>query len=740
MAITFTWNNPNTNDYTPEFTVIYRSNVEFDDDDLPVPLATITGAATSYVDNTVSDGITYFYRVGFKLGIKESVSRLIEIKAPTTPDIFSVVKLESVFPYSRRITNRTVFGDMCAVVDDWLDFKWPVAIGNNANFGSWNEAGYKTIDSIMVRLAAMVAIQKFKRDVWISESMTIVAYSTIYTVADVSEGLGFLAGGTSGIAAGSTMTWREAFNLIARSNACMDICLNVFNSLRANIVSSLTYTRGSTTAEYRTPTAVAAMLRYVCQLGGMQAPLNPFRGNGRYVDNVSAPIWFTTAEENYLSGWEPDPLAILRAIRAVIETYPEIKSAIAIWDMSVALTYSDSSAAVIDWLSAGNNNRDKCDPIQSLHIPTSVNSWYENVISVKGRGLNGIYSMYPDMYGMMGLGADQTASYGNGRNPSGFFLTTTPNGKDFATIFTNSHSAGYGIFDCGRIWNKASAHCAAYTDGLTSTDPMESQVALRYIPHLGLVDQSATGTTLTVPTGASYTLANQYSAANQSLGFPNPGLAFRGSGTTGMPTIMTNINALEWIRSGTSFTIEMFTSNLWTSGQTVSNPALSIIELGCYNSGYRYDGVVMFPYDGAFVPRRHTSHTSAESVVFNTGYFNKVILGSTEADFNAYNGSRFFNHIVLQYDAIANAFDFFCNGTIIRRWTPFTPTASLGATLSFFGIKVAPTDSATQRHYSQTGNTVMEHIIHEIVVTRAKRYNYGCFVGKVPFARKRFAA
>ena len=68
MSITFTWNNPNTNEYTPEFTVIYRAEAPFEADDLPVAYATMPGATTSYTDDDTIDEQTYFYRVGFKLG------------------------------------------------------------------------------------------------------------------------------------------------------------------------------------------------------------------------------------------------------------------------------------------------------------------------------------------------------------------------------------------------------------------------------------------------------------------------------------------------------------------------------------------------------------------------------------------------------------------------------------------------------------------------------------------------
>ena len=58
--------------------------------------------------------------------------------------------------------------------------------------------------------------------------------------------------------------------------------------------------------------------------------------------------------------------------------------------------------------------------------------------------------------------------------------------------------------------------------------------------------------------------------------------------------------------------------------------------------------------------------------------------------------------------------------------------------LAFFGMLNNATDLTTSRQYDFNGPMDAELLIHEIVVTSAKRYNYANFIGKVPFARKRF--
>lgn len=746
MSITFTWNNPNTSEYTPEYTCIYRSDEQFDTDNLPPIFETLPGASTSYIDDTATDGETYYYRVSFKLGVREEFSRLIEIKAPTAPDLFESAILSSVFQYSRQVTNNAgqSYGDQCVVVDNWLDFKWARAIGSNALFGRWAERGYKTSASMIVRLACMVAIQKFRRSVWLTEGFTVQNYATLYPADSTGSSTGWFASANSGIPAGSSMTWREAFNLVARAHCSMDICLNILNELRADILQSLTYTRGRTVAEYGLTTAIAAFMRYIYQLGGAMCAMTPFRGTGSSLDNSAYPFVNSVSVENVTRDPENDPLALVRVFRAVMEEYPEIKAVMSIWDMGIGLTYTDSALATIDWLSAANNNRDKCDPMQGMHVPTTATGvGGQNMISARGRGLNGVTTFYPDTFGMMGCAGEQSSTTANNETTTGFYLTTTPNGKDFATLFTNGAFPSQALFDAGRIWNKASAICESYTDGLTNVDPLESQVVLRYIPHLGLVDQSPAGTLMSNPSGAAFTLANHYSAANATPGFPDQALAFRGGDSAGMATILTNLNLLEYIRAGTSFTIEAFTSNLWTSGQVINDSSMSFFELGNFTSGSRYTGLTFSGYNCHFVPRIHATHTDAGTITNTSGVFTKAFPDSTQANFNNFNGSRFFNHIVLQYDAINAVFEFFANGVLVRRWSTFTPTASLGACLSLFGCKNTSADVATQRHFAYTVNnglTYMEHLIHEVVVTRAKRYNYACFVGKVPFSRKRFAA
>ena len=171
MSITFTWNNPNTELYTPEETVIYRDTIPFEADDLPEEYDSFPNVVTTFTDSGAVDGIKYYYRIGFKLGVKEEVSRLIEITAPTEPNLFTTAIVnDGVSAYGEYSTYD--YAKQYAVYDDWLNFISPVMAGT-PYFSGISEYGTGSRDNMIYRLAAMAAIQRFKRSVWLVEQFTM---------------------------------------------------------------------------------------------------------------------------------------------------------------------------------------------------------------------------------------------------------------------------------------------------------------------------------------------------------------------------------------------------------------------------------------------------------------------------------------------------------------------------------------------------------------------------------------
>lgn len=728
MSITFTWNNPNTNEYTPEFTVIYRAEAPFEADDLPVAYATMPGATTSYTDDDVVDEQTYFYRIGFKLGIKEMVSRLIEIKAPTTPDFFTTVVGKSVTSWSQYTNSAgTNNSDMAVVIDNLLESKWPVFIGEAATAGSFYTYGLKTIESIIIRLACMVAIQKFRRSVWLTEGFTRVAPSTIVTLSSTANDIGWAdANYSSGIAVGTKFTWQEAFNIIARCHTSMDICLNVIHNLKNDILISFTSSRGQIPATYNIYQTIGVLMDYVYGLGQARGPSQPFRGFGMMVRG-GAFIANDADRCAYLDG-----MPVFRIISAIFKQYPEIKSALLVNDQSMTLPYRDASDNVVDFFSTGNNSRDYADPLQFMVIPNSADLVGLNQSSARTRELNGVTQTPPDSVGMSSVTMGTT--HPNGFVPASFFMTGTPNGKEFAALVTNGHCGSRQNFDQGQVWLKASALTEVWTDGLSTVDPMESQVMLRYIPSSGLTDLSSRGTTLEF-LGGGLDFLTHSSAKHACPGFPDLALALRGSATSNLGTLKTNLNLLDYIKSNTPFTVEMFMSQTFNTAANWQSRDSDLISIGGYASGFRFPNVIWNPAFGTAFGTRFTSHTAARTVSgLNNG---RGISRLTEALFNANNGNDFFYHIVFQYDPVLARLELLINGIMVSYWSTFTPTAN-GMFLTFFGMLNNATDQTTSRQYDFNAHMDGELLIHEIVVTRAKRYNYANFIGKVPFARKRF--
>ena len=732
MAITFTWNNPNTEEYTPEEVVIYRSLIQFEADALPDPFAVLPPTAFTYTDDTAVDGVTYFFRVSFKLGVREMVSRLIEIKAPTSPEMFSFTVLNSLFLYSEISSNN--YGDQAVICDDFLNGKHPIAIGSRAQFGLWAVQAWKSEDTIAIRLVAMMVIQKFKRTVWDSESFTLVDPTTIYPFNDTSnDHTGWHGAHRTGLAYGCTMTWHEAFNFLANVTNCMDVAFNIFYQARSEILMSFNGSRGQTPNTYLHPfySALRAMIELAEGMSGYCFHQFPFRGAGEYYPGSAAA---QGASASVCLGNNPSGMSLIRLFREVFRVYPEIKSAFAVKDQVTAITYKDAGGNQIDYLATATNCNYKVDASQHLVCPTHYDNADTYCAGPRTRGINGQASLYSDMFAATGIGT--YTGVGNGAGPSSFFLTTTPNGKDFALATTNGKHNSRALFAAGATWNKASAYCPEYTDGLTDVDPLESQVALRYIPKFGLVDKSPRGTAISML--GAFDPNKHQSALHASLGFPDPALAIWGTDTAGIGTIKTGLNMLEYIRAGTSFTIEIFMSHTWNTAAVWGTNTMDLISLGGNDSGYRYPGVGWYTREANAFLTTFTSHTSSRT---SQGYLNcrgKSI--SSQATFNLHNGNDFFYHVVLQYDAIKNRFEFFVNGLLLQIWTPFTPAANLGIPLCFFGLVKNKTDQTTQMHYDYTGAAIGELLVHEIAVTLAKRYNYACFIGKVPFARKRFLA
>lgn len=728
MSITFTWNNPNTNEYTPEFTVIYRAEAPFEADDLPVAYATMPGATTSYTDDDTIDDQTYFYRVGFKLGIKEMVSRLIEIKAPTTPDFFTTVVGRSVTSWSQYsgvtgINNS----DMAVVIDNLAEAKWPVFIGEAATTGTFYTYGFKSIESLIIRLACMVAIQKFRRSVWLTEGFTRAAPNTIVTFSSTANDIGWYdINYSSGVPNGSKFTWQEAFNFIAKCHTSMDICLNVIHHLKNDILISFTSSRGQIPAVYNIYQTIAVLMDYVYGLGQARGSSQPFRGFGTMVRGGA----FTPNDADrcaYLDG-----MPVFRIINAVFKQYPEIKSALLVNDQSMTLPYRDASDNVVDFFSTANNARDYADPIQFMVVPTAADGWNASQSAARNRDLNGTTQTPPDSVGMSSVTMGTT--HPNGFVPASFFMTGTPNGKEFAALVTNGHCGSRQNFDQGQVWLKASALTEIWTEGLSTVDPMESQVVLRYIPSSGLTDLSSRGTTLEFLAGGLDFLTHS-SAKHACPGFPDLALTLRGSATSNLGTLKTNLNLLDYIKSNTPFTIELFMSQTFNTLANWQSRDSDLISLGGYASGFRYPNVIWNPAFGSAFGTTITSHTGARSV---SGLCNsRGISRLTESLFNANNGNDFFYHVVLQYDPILARLELFVNGILVRQWPAFMPTAN-GVFLSFFGMLNNATDQTTSRQYDFNAVMDGELLIHEIVVTRAKRYNYANFIGKVPFARKRF--
>ena len=728
MSITFTWNNPNTNEYTPEFTVIYRAEAPFEADDLPVAYATMPGATTSYTDDDTIDDQTYFYRVGFKLGIKEMVSRLIEIKAPTTPDFFTTVVGRSVTSWSQYTNSPGINNsDMAVVIDSLAEAKWPVFIGEAATAGSFYTYGLKVIESMLVRIAAMVAIQKFRRSVWLTEGFERIAPSTLVTISNTSNDLGWYdINYSSGVPVGAKFTWQEAFNFVARCHTSMDICLNIIHHLKNDILISFTTSRGRIPAVYNIYQTIAVLMDYVYGLGQARGSSQPFRGFGTMVRGGA----FTPNDADrcaYLDG-----MPVFRIINAVFKQYPEIKNALLVNDQTMTLPYRDASDNVVDFFSTGNNARDYSDPIQFMVIPTGSDVIGASQSAARNRELNGNVQTPPDSVGMASVTMAQW--HPNGNLPASFFMTTTPNGKDFASLVANGHCGSRQNFDQGQVWLKASALTEVWTDGLSTIDPMESQVVLRYIPSSGLTDLSSRGTTLEF-LGGGLDFLTHSSAKHACPGFPDLALALRGSAASNLGTLKTNLNLLDYIKSNTPFTVEMFMSQTFNTAANWQSRDSDLISLGGYDYGFRFPNVIWNPVYGSAFGTSVASHTAWRTV---SGLCNsRGISRWTEAQFNGNNGNDFFYHIVLQYDPVLARLEFFVNGIMISHWSTFTPTAN-GMFLAFFGMLNNATDLTTSRQYDFNGPMDAELLIHEIVVTRAKRYNYANFIGKVPFARKRF--
>ncbi|MHA3105398.1 LamG-like jellyroll fold domain-containing protein [Acinetobacter sp. ANC 3791] len=70
---------------------IYRDTASFDTDSLPEILATVAAGTTSYADQTVNEGETYYYRVASVNGTRSKLSDELRIDATNNDPYFSLV-------------------------------------------------------------------------------------------------------------------------------------------------------------------------------------------------------------------------------------------------------------------------------------------------------------------------------------------------------------------------------------------------------------------------------------------------------------------------------------------------------------------------------------------------------------------------------------------------------------------------------------------------------------------------
>lgn len=126
-SVTLNWEHAGA---TPDQFNIYRSLSPMDPEAMPLPLNNVAGGLREYVDATVTEGTTYYWRVGALLGTMEKISPELEFKAQPS-DVTDSFDTDTSSLYTELGLNTTA-----SIGDGFLTFT-----GTGDNQTVWARTG-----------------------------------------------------------------------------------------------------------------------------------------------------------------------------------------------------------------------------------------------------------------------------------------------------------------------------------------------------------------------------------------------------------------------------------------------------------------------------------------------------------------------------------------------------------------------------------------------------------------------
>lgn len=132
-SVTLSWEHAGV---PPDQFNIYRSLSPMDPEAMPLPLNNVAGGLREYVDATVTEGTTYYWRVGALLGTMEKISPELEFKAQPS-DVTDSFDTDTSSLYTKLGLNTTA-----SIGDGFLTF----TVGGTDDQTVWARTGVNITD------------------------------------------------------------------------------------------------------------------------------------------------------------------------------------------------------------------------------------------------------------------------------------------------------------------------------------------------------------------------------------------------------------------------------------------------------------------------------------------------------------------------------------------------------------------------------------------------------------------